>query len=209
MLKKKWIIFFVIFFGALIILLLDILNEKSEIESKPVITDGLFKVAFEVINDSAISDKKLVEAIEIVRLHLVTEPPDFWIEICNNESFSVVHRTRCFFELFRRHVPVGTKMSRLLQWNGVSWWFDDDNIRDIGVASVLPFDPLPNSTIIEIRPPFAKIAPAALYISIEGESYIIFKRWNMIKKRGCAGYSKKIDLTINQIGYSENYLPEY
>jgi hypothetical protein len=62
----------------------------------------------------------------ISRLGRITEPPAFWTTIANNEEYSVGHRSRAVFALFRRHCYADTVRSLGLKLEPAKWLKDGD-----------------------------------------------------------------------------------
>ena len=206
---RRWIGYCVFTLCIIVLGILLFGRNRREEAIEPVVPDGLFTEALKIIKDASISDKQLLQAIEAIRQHKVDEPPEFWIEIANGEKFAAIHRTRCFFEFFRRHVPFGSKMSRLLSIKGVSGWFNDENIFGSTIASYVPIERHLGQTIWGIAPHFLKETQSALYISFEDEPHLVAKKFKLIMSGTKKDIIEYIDLTIEQIGYGDEYLGKY
>src|SRR5690349_13054789 len=77
------------------------LAETCALSAEPIDFPALDRVLHSVITDRQTSDSNLLQAIS--RLGPVTEPPSFWWPVIDDSSYSIAHRTRALYALFRRH----------------------------------------------------------------------------------------------------------
>jgi hypothetical protein len=83
------------------------------------------KPPLSVIAAKDVPEMELRNAIR--ELGPVTEPAQFWVNIANDSAYGMVHRRYCIFQLFKRHVPPGSKLSELYpRLNGPKWLRDED-----------------------------------------------------------------------------------
>jgi hypothetical protein len=161
------------------------------------VIDERVSQAYETIRNPAISDDELADALLAIRkerclppterwlngaveiVHLggkdrssvrwkPHEPPEFWIEIVNSSKYSDNHRTRCLFEFFLRYVPIGTKVSELMRFNGVADWFKSW-VHSTRCDSVRALEPAPGECVVALAAPFLGRTWRGLLLSIEGE----------------------------------------
>jgi hypothetical protein len=88
---------------------------------------------FELIADKNCSEAQLISAIS--NLGPVRESAQFWIEIAENSSYSILHRRHCIFQLFYRHVTQGLTLASLATLLNIPSWLTENNItvvEDIG-----------------------------------------------------------------------------
>jgi hypothetical protein len=78
-------------------------------------------------SNKEIEEKALLLAIK--ELGPVTESAKFWTDIVNSTDYTKVHRRHCIFQLFRRHVSPGMRLSELAQILDNPNWLKDENVH--------------------------------------------------------------------------------
>jgi hypothetical protein len=73
-----------------------------------------------------VEEAEFMRAIE--SLGAVTESPRFWTDLANSPDFGKIRRGHCVMQLFRRHVPPGTKLSGLGRVLDRPDWLRDEDV---------------------------------------------------------------------------------
>lgn len=125
----------------------------------------------EVIADKRRDEGELVEAIQ--NLGPVNEPPGFWTDIAEDESYGRLHRRHAVFQLFHRHVAPGMTLSQLALILRRPSWLTDEQItavEDLGghIPVGLTFD---NTVLVlDVLPgPAPKPDRWLIYLSVRGQ----------------------------------------
>ena len=98
------------------------------------------------------------------------EPASFWSAIANNKTFQPQHRRLAIYQLFRRHVPLGTTVRELGLLLEDATWLSESSISEItALGGKIPVNWTSGDTILLIE-----LLPApdryelALYVRIAG-----------------------------------------
>src|SRR6266487_6106447 len=83
--------------------------------------------ALAIVRDPKADEAALRQAIK--ELAGTEVPPEIWAEIANDPTYSLVHRRLSVFELCRRHVRAGMKVSALAPLLHGALWLDDRDVR--------------------------------------------------------------------------------
>ena len=102
------------------------------------------------------------------------EPPTFWSNISNSNTYSAYHRRLAIFSLFKRHIKENVTLNEFAEYLNKPTWLDRQNLVLITeVLGELPVQFTLDDTILQI-----KIFPElpgegwdywAVYLRIEGE----------------------------------------
>jgi hypothetical protein len=151
------------------------------------------------ITNKTASDEALLQAIS--RLGPRTEPPTFWTEIANDPSYSLWHRTRAVFALFRRHGRTCDSLACLKAVLEPAIWLSESAITKV----TPPSGPIPvgtenpGDTVFQIS---VFHGPPSIYIRLMGEvpienfSRVLREQQPMIKAQNAI---------IFEIGYFDDY----
>jgi hypothetical protein len=115
---------------------------------------------FSTIAKRGIAATKLDEAI--ARLPMPpSEPPWFWSSIANDSGYSRYHRRRAVFQLFRRHIHAGMRLSELGSLLYHPPWLRASDIVEVNlVAGWIPvlFDPRDSIFVLVVLPEAGKVS---------------------------------------------------
>lgn len=101
------------------------------------------------ITNIAASDDVLLQSIS--RLGRVTEPASFWAQIADDSSYSIQHRTRAVFALFRRHGEWCGDARSLGACLRPAKWLDQSSVERITyVFGWLPVEVRPGESVYQI-----------------------------------------------------------
>jgi len=92
-------------------------------------------------------DSLLLESI--AHLGAVTEPPSFWTHIADNTNYTLVHRTRAVFALFRRHGQDHHNIWDLRRCITPANWLKQSPIEKVE-QGFMPVDARPDDTVFSI-----------------------------------------------------------
>jgi hypothetical protein len=93
---------------------------------------------------------ELDEAIS--RLGSLAENTTFWTRIANDSSYSLPHRSKCIFALFRRHGLLGGCISLLAERLARPTWLRDEDIEEITVITGwIPVGTSPDCTVFRLK----------------------------------------------------------
>jgi hypothetical protein len=116
------------------------------------------------ITNAAISDEVLLECIS--RLGKTTEPASFWTQLANNDAYSIGHRVRAVFALFRRHGQWCGDVGSLGRTLAPARWLDQSNIERVTyVFGNLPIEVNPGESVYRI----SVLHRASIYVRMQGE----------------------------------------
>lgn len=94
-------------------------------------------IAFAIIQNARSSNKELNLAID--KISTTSESPKFWADIANDATYSNDHRKTCIYQLFRRHVHSGMRISDLASVLSCPIWLQRENIFVVNCLSgVIP-----------------------------------------------------------------------
>ena len=142
-------------------------------------------------------DDLLLESIS--RLGKITEPPSFWTQIADNTNYSLPHRTRAVFALFRRHGERCGDIQDLRRCLAPAKWLDQSSIQKIPfVFGFLPVEVNSEESIFSISVFYGP----KIYIRLRGD--VDYKTF-VEAIRGEAKEPIKSELIILQCGYADDY----
>ena len=103
-----------------------------------------------MITNQAVSDEVLMQCI--ARLGPSAESPEFWSRIANDSSYSIQHRTRAVFALFRRHGQYCGDAASLKKLLGSPKWLEESGIEKVSyVFGKLPVEVNPGESVYRIK----------------------------------------------------------
>lgn len=130
----------------------------------------------EQIANRAIAPSALQSAM--ARLGSVTEPPSFWLDILNDETYSAAHRARALCQLFRRHVRLPVNVVELAAFLRHPAWINARTVRAVKhLKGEIPVEWNPGETVLALRieAPRTEAVPV-LYLrlsaSVEAEAFV-------------------------------------
>jgi hypothetical protein len=157
------------------------------------------------ISREDISEVELRRAL--AALGAVTEPPQFWSRMANAPDYPIFHRRLCVFQLFRRHVHPGMKLSELASLLDRPTWLRDEDVQMVSVlAGKLPVQWTLADTVIVLAvfPEAPQEEAGAIYLRLAGKVAVNdFLRL----VRGCAASSAVGEAVILEVGFSEGAVP--
>jgi hypothetical protein len=106
----------------------------------------------------------------MIELGPVSEPPQFWADIANDQSYSVERRRLCILLLFRRHVHAGMTLAEVAEkLHNPDWLPDKDIILVDLVAGLIPVRTVFGDTVFAlILLPEKQGDKVAVYLRISG-----------------------------------------
>src|SRR5947209_7648586 len=125
---------------------------------------------FSTIAKRGTAAPKLDEAI--ARLPMPpNEPPQFWSRIANDPTYSRYHRRRAVFQLFRRHIHVGMRLSEVAHLlNRPTWLHASDIVEIKYILGKIPVRTDPRDTVfVLLVPPVPRQNTAAIYVRVTGK----------------------------------------
>ena len=150
-----------------------------------------------LIKDKSTPDPTLLEAIS--RLGKISEPPAFWIQIANDPGYTIQHRRRAVFALFRRHAEYVRELHLLGQFLESSEWFQERSVEKVPfVFGWVPVPPAPNEIIFTI----SVLGGWKIYMRVAGDVEESTVREILSGKEG---EGLDMDLIITQYGYGDDY----
>ncbi len=155
---------------------------------------------YRTISQKDVSYRVLQAAVS--RLSVPSQDPlNFWSTIANNKSFPLFHRRVAVFQLFKRHVTVGTRLSKIRDLlDTPDWLHTNDLILVDEVFGRIPLDYNPNDTIIAIVVlPEEQKNKSAIYLRFQG--HIPLKQFFPLAFD--EQYERAEDYPVVQIGFSE------
>lgn len=149
------------------------------------------------IKDKSTSDSVLRESIS--RLGRFTESPGFWTEIANDPSYSLCHRTRAVFALFRRHGEWSGEPRSLGKCLAPAKWLNESSIERVTyVLGYLPTEVNPGESVYSIT----VLSGPKIYIRMRSE---VDEETFHALLRGKNVPDLKTEPTILQFGYGDDY----
>lgn len=156
-----------------------------------------------IISNNDANERELLLAIQ--ELGAITEAPGFWADIANSADYKESHRRHSVFQLFRRHVTPGMKLSELAQVLDNPNWLKDEDLQIVGVlAGRIPVQWTLEDTVfvVLVFPESSDGDNWAIYLRVSGK----VGRDNFIKLlRGEDVNQETKDATILEIGFTEPY----
>jgi len=128
------------------------------------------------ISDRTTSERDLKS--EISKLGGVTEPPSFWIDIANDQTYSAGHRATCICQLFKRHVKGSISLVDLTRLLDHPDWINPDTVTTVRyLRGEIPVAWNLGETVFAIRLFLRELEePPVLYLrlsqSIEAETFV-------------------------------------
>jgi hypothetical protein len=152
---------------------------------------------FVVITNRAASDEELLQAIS--SLGKVTEPPSFWTAIADDKSYSIFHRRRAVFALFRRHCRAGDLMSDLRKKLAPGHWLDESYVRAVEATFGQldsPIMPEPGMSLFRV----SVLYGASVYFLLQGEyDPLVFSSMIHGESRG------RFNALIHNVAFDDDY----
>ncbi len=154
---------------------------------------------FSTIAKRGIPEAELAEAIAKLKVP-ATEIPQYWTRIASDSSYSRFHRRCAVFQLFRRHVHVGMRLSELADLLGRPSWLQGSDIQMVeylGGHIPVRFS-LKDTIFVLLVLPDARNQGSAIYLRIAGKIDLQSFR-ALVLGLGKTGIG---NATIEEIGFS-------
>ena len=135
---------------------------------------------FKRVSDRMISGSDLKS--EINKLGGVTEPPSFWSDIANDQTYSAGHRAASICQFFRRHINASLSLVELAKLLDYPEWINLDTVTTVAhLRGEIPVAWHPGETVFAVRLfPGEVEASLVLYIRIsqplEAETFVRIMR---------------------------------
>lgn len=140
-------------------------------------------------------DSLLLESI--AHLGAVTEPPSFWTQIADNTNYTLVHRTRAVFALFRRHGQYIHNVWDLRRCLTPANWLKQSPVEKV-VQGFMPVDLRSGDTVFSI----SVLYGPKIYIRLIGHvEYNAFLRVLL----GEGHVDPNSEMLIGEYGYADDY----
>jgi hypothetical protein len=125
---------------------------------------------FSTIATRGITEAELAEAIAKLKMP-VNETPQYWTRIANDSSYSTFHRRCAVFQLFKRHVHVGMRLSELAHLLDHPTWLGAGDIHLVEyVGGYIPVRPNIGDTVFLLEfLPEARNKDSTTYLRIEAK----------------------------------------
>lgn len=120
--------------------------------------------AWKMVEVPGTSAGELREAFQCIRRHPVSERPERWVTVINDDRFDSSHRSLVFFEFFARHIRCPITLARLLSIAGTREWFSGDSLTSASKASQLPPTIDRSRAVFMLQPSFLAKVNAGLYL---------------------------------------------
>jgi hypothetical protein len=148
-----------------------------------------------IITNRTVDDETLLQAIS--RLGRISEPPNFWLRIADDESYSIRRRRRAIFALLRRHGPATClELSRMI--SSSKWAHDAGVVRITHLAGKIPVDFNLPETVFRVSVLDGSGFYLRLPSGVEGQVVESFLR-------GGEAIRSHSALPILQYGYDDDY----
>jgi hypothetical protein len=102
------------------------------------------------ISDRMIPERDLRSTIN--NLEGVTEPPSFWIDIANDQTYSASHRAICICQFFKRHIKEPITIVDLAKLLDGPDWINPDTVTTVThLKGEIPVEWNLGETVLAIR----------------------------------------------------------
>jgi hypothetical protein len=122
---------------------------------------------------------------------------DVLVHIVNSGRYTIYHRRRCLFELFRSYVPPGTSLATLAEMEGTRGWFTKDTIITASAYSALPFKKSHDGSVFMFKLPFLHPGYGAIYFEVSRGA----TKQEVLDI--LCGHTKRQSVRVRKVGFSE------